>query len=524
MDAGSGGDDGFATLSGGQGARDFRPALAVVGRAARRHAVVGSGGNSRRVGSRFNLAARYAERFEFASRAGAQRGAFGNGGNGASLVRGGFVSAVGEREIAASGFRRGGRDAGRFRARHALGADSRRARDSALAQRLGGIEGALAADNLRRALNRSSLVVAALLVSLSLVIGMNVMVRSFRDTVASWVSGSISADLFIATSSGFDGQRGPGIPREVIDFATRNPNVATFDTLRQAQLEIGGQNVILLANELPSIESGQRQLRFISRTKSALTDFYNGDAVLLSERLASLLDKGVSDTLTIPTPSGLKTLPIGGVFYDYNPNAVFYLDRRTYQKWWRDNQIDGLALYLKGSDKAARAEAIKREIDRKFGAQYALRLLPNAAIRREVFDTFDQTFAVTYALQLIALVVAAFGVFDTLVAMILERTTEFASLRAMGASAAQIRKLAFWEFGMLAFFAWIMGSLAGVLLASEMIFVINRQFFGWTIFPTFQPQVLLQAALLAFGAIAFAGWFPARQAARRDLAGALQRE
>ncbi|MBW3634909.1 MAG: FtsX-like permease family protein [Armatimonadetes bacterium] len=393
-----------------------------------------------------------------------------------------------------------------------------------LAQRIGGIEGALAADNLRRALNRSSLVVAALLVSLSLVIGMNVMVRSFRDTVASWVSGSISADLFIATSSGFDGQRGPGIPREVIDFATKNPAVATFDTLRQAQLEIEGKNVILLANELPSIESGQRQLRFISQTPSALTDFQNGDAILLSERLANLLDKGVSDTLTIPTPSGPKTLPVGGVFYDYNPNAVFYLDRKKYQKWWRDDQIDGLALYLKGDAKAARAEAIKRQIDRRFGARYALRLLPNAEIRREVFDTFDQTFAVTYALQLIALVVAAFGVFDTLVAMILERTTEFASLRAMGASAAQIRKLAFWEFGMLAFFAWILGSLAGLLLASEMIFVINRQFFGWTIFPTFQPQVLLQAALLAFGAITLAGWFPARQAARRDLAGALQRE
>jgi putative ABC transport system permease protein len=245
---------------------------------------------------------------------------------------------------------------------------------------------------------------------------------------------------------------------------------------------------------------------------------------LLSERLANLLDKGVSDTLTLPTPSGPKTLPVGGVFYDYNPNAVFYLDRRTYQKWWRDDQIDGLALYLKGDDKTARAEAIKSEIDRRFGARYVLRLLPNAEIRREVFDTFDQTFAVTYALQLIALVVAAFGVFDTLVAMILERKTEFASLRAMGASAAQIRKVAWWEFSMLALFAWILGSAAGLLLASEMIFVINRQFFGWTIFPTWQPQVLLQAALLAFGAITLAGWFPARQAARRDLAGALQRE
>ena len=393
-----------------------------------------------------------------------------------------------------------------------------------LAERLGGIEGALAADNLRRALNRSSLVVAALLVSLSLTIGMNVMVRSFRDTVADWVNGSISADLFIATSNGFDGQRGPGIPREVIDFAVKNPDVTTFDTLRQAQLEIDGKAVVLLANELPSIESGQRKLRFIAQSKSGYADFLSGRAVLLSERLSNLIGKKVGDNITLPTPSGIKTLPVGGVFYDYNPNAVLYLARPSYQKWWRDDQIDGVALYLSGEDKGARAEQIKREIDQRFGAKYALRLLPNAEIRRQVFDTFDQTFAVTYALQLIALVVAAFGVFDTLVAMILERTTEFASLRAMGASAAQIRKMAFWEFGMLAFFAYLLGTLAGLLLAWEMIFVINKQFFGWTIFPTLRPEVLFQAALLAFGAIAFAGVFPARQAARRDLAGALQRE
>jgi putative ABC transport system permease protein len=127
-----------------------------------------------------------------------------------------------------------------------------------LAQRLGGVEGALAADNLRRALNRSSLVIAALLVCLALTIGMNTMVRSFRATVADWIDGTISADLFIAPANGFDGERGPGLPREVIDYATSRAGVQTFDVVRQADVEINGQPVVLLANELPSLQSGQR--------------------------------------------------------------------------------------------------------------------------------------------------------------------------------------------------------------------------------------------------------------------------
>jgi putative ABC transport system permease protein len=391
-----------------------------------------------------------------------------------------------------------------------------------LAGKLGGIEGALAADNLRRALNRSSLVIAALMVSLALTIGMNVMVRSFRDTVGEWISGTISADLFIATSNGFDGEHGPGIPAEVIKFATSSRGVETFDTLRQVQLEIDGKPASLMANELPSLASGQRRMRFVASRPDAMRDFESGKAILLSERLANLLGKGITDSVTLPTPEGDKTLPIVAVFYDYNPNPVLYLARPTYRQWWNDDEIDGLALYLGSGSESA--DELKRRIDARFGAKYALRLLPNAEIKKEVFDTFDQTFAVTYALQLIALVVAAVGVFDTLVSMTLERTGEFASLRAMGASAHQIRKLAFWEFGLLALFSWLLGCMAGLLLAAEMIFVINRQFFGWTIFPTWQPGVLLQAAGLAFGAILVAGFFPARQAARRDLASALHSE
>ena len=392
-----------------------------------------------------------------------------------------------------------------------------------IAERFGGIAGALAADNLRRALNRSSLVIAALLVSLALTIGMNVMVGSFRNTVADWINGTISADIFIATSGGFSGERGPGLPNEVTDFAASLPGVTTVDKVRQAQVEIDGKLVTVFANDLPSFETGQRVLRFVNTrggAATALRDYLNGNAILVSERLANELKLKAGGVLRVPTPKGEKSFVIGGVFYDYNPNSVFYLPLATYRNLWKDDQIDGLALYLKNGT----GEEIKRKLNEKFGAKYALALLPNQEIREQVFNTFDQTFAVTYALQLIAVVVAAIGVFDTLVSMMLERTTELAALRAMGASQRQIRAMALWEFALLGGVAWILGSIAGLLLAGEMIFVINRQFFGWTIFPSVEPMVFAQAFALALGAALGAGIFPARAAATRDLASALQRE
>ena len=255
--------------------------------------------------------------------------------------------------------------------------------------------------------------------------------------------------------------------------------------------------------------------------QSALRDYLAGEAILVSERLANELKLRAGGVLKAPTPQGETAFPIAGVFYDYDPNSVFYLPLPTYRELWNDDQIDGIALYLKSGS----GEEIKQTLNDKFGEKYALALLPNKEIRRQVFETFDQTFAVTYALQLIAVVVAAIGVFDTLVSMMLERTTELVRRCARWAPRkGKSARWRWWEFALLGGIAWVLGSLAGLLLAGEMIFVINRQFFGWTIFPSVEPLVFVQALLLALGAALGAGIFPARAAARRNLAAALQRE
>jgi len=192
------------------------------------------------------------------------------------------------------------------------------------------------------------------------------MVGSFRATVGDWIDNTISADVFIATSDGFSGEHGPGLPREVIEWATHRPDVKTFDTLRQADVEIGGQQTLLLANQLPSFESGRRTIRWIQTrngSQQAVEDYRAGRAVLLCERLSNLLHIGAGQTLSFPTPSGQKSFPVGGVFYDYNPNAVFYLSRPIYAKLWRDPEVDGIALYLNRTS----GEEFKRQLFSHFG-------------------------------------------------------------------------------------------------------------------------------------------------------------
>lgn len=398
-----------------------------------------------------------------------------------------------------------------------------------LAQRfagvLFGIEGTLAGSYLRRALHRSSLVVAALMVSLALSIGISVMVRSFRGTVADWVDVAINADLYVSPATGFSGDSGPGLPPEAVQFITSLPQVRLFDTIRGAETTIGKQPIFIAANELPALATGDRKIKFLSTangSQAAIRDFLGQRAVLISERFQHLLGYQSGQKLTLASPNGPVTLPIAGVFADYTPNeCVIYLPRPIYAKYWDDHAVDGLALHMR---KDATVEEVQNLIEQKFARRYQITLSPNRELRASVFDTFDQTFAVTYALQLIAILVAAIGVFDTLIALLLERAREIATLRAMGASTRQILKMTFVEFTLIALLAWAIGVAAGLCLAWQLIRVINLQIFGWTIYFSWQPLVWIQGLGLALTAALCAGYFPARSAARRNLTEALQME
>ncbi|MBV9868357.1 MAG: ABC transporter permease [Abitibacteriaceae bacterium] len=388
-----------------------------------------------------------------------------------------------------------------------------------------GIEGTLAGSYLRRALNRSSLVIAALMVSLAMLIGLSVMVGSFRATVAAWVGGSISADLYVAPARGFAEDPGPGLPREVVQYVTTMPSARFCDTLRGADAEINHQPIYIAANVLPGLVNGERKTRFLETLYGdALTKraYAQSKIILVSERFKNLLGYRSGQTLTLTTPSGPIAFLIGGVFYDYTPNeCLLYMPQTLYRKYWHDYGIDGIAVYLKHD---VSTDEVKRELEQRFGAKYQLTLLPNREIRASVFKTFDQTFAVTYALQLIAIIVAAIGIFDTLIALLLERSRELATLRALGASPWQINKMTYIEFVLIGIFAWTIGVAAGLCLAWELIYVINRQFFGWTIQWTLQPDVLFRALVLALLAAIGAGVFPARNATRRNIAATLQVE
>ncbi|HEX3376254.1 MAG TPA: FtsX-like permease family protein, partial [Candidatus Acidoferrales bacterium] len=126
------------------------------------------------------------------------------------------------------------------------------------------------------------------------------------------------------------------------------------------------------------------------------------------------------------------------------------------------------------------------------------------------------TFAITYALETVAVIVAIMGIAGALLALVIDRRRELGLLRFLGASTAQVRKLILVEAGLVGILATIAGSILGYFLSLILVFVINKQSFGWTIHFHWPIAVLLGALTTVYLATLLSGIYPAVLAARVD--------
>ena len=110
--------------------------------------------------------------------------------------------------------------------------------------------------------------------------------------------------------------------------------------------------------------------------------------------------------------------------------------------------------------------------------------------------------------------VAMLGAANSLLAMVLDRRREFGVLRYLGAAPAQVRRMILLEAGFLGLAANLLGLTLGFVLSLVLIYVINKQSFGWTI--QFHPPIALLAgaSALVWMTTVLAGIYPARVAAR----------
>ena len=385
-----------------------------------------------------------------------------------------------------------------------------------------GIEGKLAGRYLHDSMVRTVITIAALMTALSMLISISIMILSFRKTVDLWVEQSINGDVFIFPGSYSITGYSALLPLEVSRDLPSLPGVKAVDSFKVLEVEYQGQPA-LIASVDGQVFLNMKVIRFTrGNPQTILQQFAAGQGVLITESFSLRHRAKAGDRVKFNTPQGEKDFLISGVFYDYSSDwGMVLLEKKLFQSLWNDETLHSAGIYLK---EGFSLEAFKEMIREKYSKPYRLFVVSHRELRNEVLKIFDQTFAITYALEFIAIIVAILGIINSLNALIIERQRDIGILRAVGGFRRQIEKTVLIEAGMIGFFSHILGLLCGLLLSILLIYVINKQSFGWTIQFSIPLPSLIESWLIVMFTSIGAGIIPARRAAKMNAVESLRME
>ena len=383
---------------------------------------------------------------------------------------------------------------------------------------------ALSLRNLAARLQTTSLAVAALAVTASMLVGITILIGSFRATLVTWLDTTVRADVYVSTPSWLRAGNDAFLDRPLLDELARREGVAAVEEQRRLRVRTAdGAHVVWLNGVRTAGIAGAElagRLPLVGGDPDTVSARLHRGGVLIGEPLARKGGYATGDTLVLAGPHGPVRLPVAGVAYDYtSEGGTAFVLMPTLTGAFGPTAPNNAALFLEpGHDPDRFAERLT--------AAYAGRPLlfrSNRTLRAEVLGIFDQTFAVTRTLQAMALLIAVCGVSLTLLIQARERAGELALLRALGATRRQVFGLFLGEGTAMGALGLGLGLVGGVGLAALLILVINRVWFGWTIQAAWPGAALLGQAALVLAASAAAAVYPALRAGLSD-AGRLARD
>ncbi|MGD8882199.1 MAG: FtsX-like permease family protein [Desulfobacterales bacterium] len=348
-------------------------------------------------------------------------------------------------------------------------------------RKLAGITAYLASRHVRDSGTRTAVSVGALITAVALFTSLVIMIYSFRQTVEFWTYETIRGDLFLTTKMGDMNRFRYPISQAVIedlqafkDKVDIVPNRRFFLTYANFPYEF----------ELLDIEGFLQYASFFwlkGDPEIIQPKLKRGDGVVISEVFANRTGLTIGELFQAQIAESSVELPILGIVRDYRTHGgVVFYSMPHFKARYHDPHWGGLRIFFK--DRAQNLDTavsnLRADIIEQMGDK--VDMLSGKRLRGIVLQIFDETFAITTVLLLIALVIAALGIATTLTVLVLERSQQLNTLFAVGASFGQIRSMIFWEAAFLVVIGELAGVVCGFFLSYLLVYVVNRQSFGWT--------------------------------------------
>jgi putative ABC transport system permease protein len=379
------------------------------------------------------------------------------------------------------------------------------------AAKLGGTAGVLARENTQRNTQRTASTAAALMIGLALVTLVTLLAAGITSTFKSAVDDLWkNADYALTAQNNFS-----PIPISAAQAAAKAPGVEAVGSVRAGQAKAFGSVFNATAVDPPAARIFS--LDWKDGSDAVLANL-GSDGAFVDDGFAKDHHLQVGSTFSQTFPNGQSaTFKVHGIFKPPTGGSPFGPVTISADTWDRFNpQPQNLYSFviMNGGETDANRAALDK----------ALKEFPNAkvATRQEFIDNqisgLSSVLNILYVLLALSILVSFFGIVNTLVLTVFERTREIGMLRAVGMTRRQVRRMIRHESVITSMIGGALGILLGIVLGG--LLVARIDFIDFTL-PIVQLVIFVIAAILV-GILA--AIFPARRAARLNVLQALQYE
>jgi len=375
------------------------------------------------------------------------------------------------------------------------------------------LTGTLAVENSVRKPRRTATTASALMIGLALVAFFFVLGDSIKASAGAAIEEGLRAD-YVINVDGFGGGFGQGLGEELRDA----PEVDAVTPLRFGFWDNDGTDDFVMGLDTTTVD----QTIFLGVTQGSMEALGDGGVFVLED----ILDEEgwvLGDTVPMGFSStGLQDVEIVGVFTEANVVQANYLVGLDFY----DENFEGFGTDLDFVLAVATADGVSEDASRA-AVEAAAADYPNVNVRDQAEyrqsqeDQVNSLLVMFNALLFLAVIIAMFGITNTLALSVFERTREIGLLRAVGMSRRQIRRMIRWEAVIVAIIGAILGIIVGLFFGVIVTAALSSQ--GIDVLSIPSIQIL---GLVIFGAIAglLAAILPARRAAKLNILEAIAYE
>jgi putative ABC transport system permease protein len=377
-------------------------------------------------------------------------------------------------------------------------------------RRVSGISGVLARENAMRNPRRTAATASALMIGLALVTMFSVVGQSAKASVSNSIKQEFLGDYVVKTTGTQFGNFSPTVEPKIAAV----PGVAATSPQRFGNAKLGSSTVALTAVNGHTIG----QLLKLDVKSGSLSSLSRGE-IMVQKDTASSKGLKVGSPITLHfAKTGDQRLIVGGTYGTSQLIGNYLVSTDVFEANFTDQLDQVVMIKLAGN---ADQVAVRNGIDQAISAYPNVEVQNPAQVEKDQASQVNQLLTIIYVLLALAIFIAVLGIINTLVLSVVERTREFALLRAVGMARRQVRTMVRGESVVIALFGAVLGVLVGLGFGVALTSAIIRNNGGVVSIPVSSLVVFVILAFV-FGIVA-AVW-PARRAARTNVIMALSFE